>query len=402
MKRFIHNLLCIFIGLTIGLSLTLSGKENAQPFNSQLNYPLLLDIINTIETYYVDDVSEDELINAAIGGIFKKLDPYSDFLDTDAYSDMRDANKGEYFGFGIEIAVSDDKVTIISPFPHSPAEKAGIQAGDQIVKINDTPVSAEELESLLKEIRHHSTHDLSLSLTLSHQGSDSEFEVALKPSIIAIQSVSAKLLPDHVGYIRLASFQHNSTKEMIAQLTAWQSHSLRGIVLDLRNNPGGLLDEAISIADLFLEKGRIVSTQGRFFDANSDYYASPQAMMSKVPLLVLINKGSASASEVLAAALQDNGRATLIGEQSFGKGTVQSLIPTLIEGNAIKLTIAKYTTPNGNDINSVGIAPDILFDPATMTEQQSVPIISGLTPHDSMVDTAITWINNSELNDKGS
>lgn len=402
MQRFIQNLLCIVIGLTIGLSVTLAGKENTQPFNAQLNYPLLLDVINTIETYYVDDVSEGELINAAISGIFKKLDPYSDFLDTEAYSEMRDSNKGEYFGFGIEIAISDDKVTIISPFPHSPAERAGIQAGDQIVKVNGKEVDAEGLEALLKEIRHHSSNDLRLSLTLSHQGSENDYQVAMEPSLISIQSVTAKLLPDDVGYIRLASFQHDSTEEMIAQLSKWQTVPLRGLILDLRNNPGGLLDEAISIADIFLAKGRIVSTQGRFFDANSDYYASPQTMMAKVPLLVLINKGSASASEVLAAALQDNGRATLIGQQSFGKGTVQSLIPTLVEGNAIKLTIAKYTTPKGNDINTIGIAPDILFETAAMTEPQSMPIISELTPHDSMVNTAITWINNSELNKKGS
>ncbi len=397
MSQIIRYITCSLLGLALGLSVTLSGQENADQYHPRLNYPLLLDVIDTIETYYVTELTQDELISAAIEGIFDKLDPYSGFLDKQAFSNIRDANKGEYFGFGIEIAAEDDKITIITPFPSSPAELAGIKAGDQIVKINDKKVNPKLLDTLLSEIKHHSQNNQSINLTLTHSDMDSLFEVTLVPSIISVQSVTAKLYEDKIGYIRLASFQDNSTEEMIKQLTLWRPIGLEGLILDLRNNPGGLLDQAIKIADIFLAKGRIVSTEGRFFDANSDYFASPQTMFSTVPIIVLINKGSASASEVLAAALQENDRATLIGETSFGKGTVQSLIPTLIEGNAIKLTIAKYTTPKGHDINSKGIEPDIKLEAETVTIGESVPIIDKNTVHDEIkddqiLDSAITWI----------
>ena len=224
---------------------------------------------------------------------------------------------------------------------------------------------------------------------------------SLMPSVITIQSVSAKILDEEIGYIRLSSFQDNSTEEMIKQLTQWKQMKLSGIILDLRNNPGGLLDQAIKIADIFLAKGRIVSTEGRFFDANSEYYASPKTMLSNVPMTILINKGSASASEVLAAALQENNRAKVIGETSFGKGTVQSLIPTLKDGNAIKLTIAKYTTPNGRDINSRGIEPDIKLDLDTVTNDKNMLIIDGAaiqdeSTKDKILNSAITWIKTKQ------
>ncbi|MEC4726341.1 S41 family peptidase [Shewanella sp. D64] len=401
MSQLIRYLSFTLLGLALGLSVTLSSQENAPPFNSRLNYPLLLDIIDTVETYYVTEFTQDELIAAAIEGIFAKLDPYSNFLDQQAFFDIRDANKGEYFGFGVEIATQDDKITIITPFADSPADHAGIKPGDQILKLNNKAVDPRKLDQLLKEIKHHSQNNLSIVLTLSHANMNSEFKVTLIPSVISIQSVSAKILDDEIGYIKLSSFQDDSTKEIIKQLTQWKQKKLTGIILDLRNNPGGLLDQAIKIADIFLAKGRIVSTEGRFFDANSEYYASPQTMLSHVPMTILINRGSASASEVLAAALQENNRAKIIGETSFGKGTVQSLIPTLIEGNAIKLTIARYTTPNGRDINSKGIEPDIKLDLDTVTNDKSMLIIDelaiqGKSAQDKILNSAITWIKTKQ------
>ena len=397
MAKFIRYIVCVAFGLTLGLSITLSGQENAQQSSSKPNYPLLIDIISTVETYYVDKISQQELIEAAIEGVFSKLDPYSNFLDKDAFSDLKDANSGEYFGFGIEIATSDDKVTIISPFPHSPAAVAGILPGDRIVKVNHKSVNAKQLDSVLKEIKFHSQNNLTINLSLSRSNSDDIFDVTLKPTMIDVNSVTTELLGDGIGYVKLSSFQDNSTEDLIKQLNQWQNKPLTGIILDLRNNPGGLLDQAIKIADLFLAKGRIVSTRGRFFDANSDYFASPQNMFSKLPIIVLINKGSASASEVLAAALQENKRAILIGEKSFGKGTVQSIIPTLIDGNAIKLTIAHYTTPKGRDIHSIGIEPDINITTDAINNKQSMPIIDELSPRDNLaqdtfVKSAITWI----------
>ena len=402
MSKYIRYLGSILIGVGLGISVTLSGQENAEQYHHNLNYPLLLDVIDTVETYYVTELSQDELIAAAIEGIFAKLDPYSNFLDKQEFSNIRNANKGEYFGFGIEIATEDDQITIITPFAGSPAERAGIRAGDRIVKLNNNKVDYSKLDDLLTEIKNHSQNNQSIVLALTHPNMDTVYEVTLVPSLISVLSVTAELLDGNIGFIKLANFQDNSTEEMVKQLALWQPLKLQGLILDLRNNPGGLLDQAIKIADIFLDKGRIVSTEGRFFDANSDYYASPQTMLNDVPMLVLINKGSASASEVLAAALQDNKRAKLIGETSFGKGTVQSLIPTLMEGNAIKLTIAKYTTPNGRDINSKGIEPDIKLQLDTVTNEQTVPIIDETNVHDKIednnvetdliLDSAITWI----------
>lgn len=397
MQQLIRYLSFTLLGLALGISVTLSSQENTEQLDPRLNYPLLLDIIDTVETYYVTEFSRDELIAAAIEGIFANLDPYSNFLDKQDFSNIKDANKGEYFGFGVEIASEDEKITIITPFENSPADHAGIKPGDQILKLNNKPVDPKKLELLLKEINNHSRDRLSIALTLLHPGTGTIFEVTLIPTTISIQSVSTKILEDRIGYIRLTSFQDNSTEDMVKQLTQWQPMKLTGIILDLRNNPGGLLDQAIKIADIFLAKGRIVSTEGRFFDANSEYYASPKTMFSDVPMTILINKGSASASEVLAAALQENNRAQIIGQTSFGKGTVQSLIPTLIEGNAIKLTIAKYTTPNGHDINSKGIEPDIKLNLDTITNSKSVPIIKQLAiqgegTQDEILDSAITWI----------
>lgn len=401
MSQIIRYLSFTLLGLALGLSITLSSKENTPHFNSHLNYPLLLDIIDTVETYYVKELTQEELVAAAIEGIFAKLDPYSNFLDEKAFSNIKDTNKGEYFGFGVEIATQGDKVTIITPFEDSPAEHAGIEAGDQILKLNNKPVDPKKLDQLLKEIQYHSKNNISIALTLTHANMSSEFHVNLMPSVITIQSVSAKILDEEIGYIRLSSFQDNSTEEMIKQLTQWKQMKLSGIILDLRNNPGGLLDQAIKIADIFLAKGRIVSTEGRFFDANSEYYASPKTMLSNVPMTILINKGSASASEVLAAALQENNRAKVIGETSFGKGTVQSLIPTLKDGNAIKLTIAKYTTPNGRDINSRGIEPDIKLDLDTVTNDKNMLIIDGAaiqdeSTKDKILNSAITWIKTKQ------
>ncbi|MCL1147250.1 S41 family peptidase [Shewanella marinintestina] len=397
MSQFIRYFSCVTFGLVLGLSLTLVGQEHTQQYKSRINYPVLLDVIDTVETYYVDKMSEEQLIEAAITGIFNELDPYSSFLDKQTFTSMQETNNGEYFGFGVEIATDNDQITIITPFAESPAEAAGIKPGDRVIKLNNQVVTADKLENLLKEIKQHSFDKEPIELEMLRANSEDHYTVVLAPALIAINSVQAEILDNKIGYIRLTSFQENTTPKLVKQLSAWQSEQLTGIILDLRNNPGGLLDQAITIADLFLDKGRIVSTEGRFFDANSDYYASPQIMAANIPMTVLINKGSASASEVLAAALQDNGRAKLLGQTSFGKGTIQSLIPTLLDGSAIKLTIAKYTTPNGRDIHAKGIEPDIKIALEAISDPESMPIIDTNSLHDTveqdeLVNSAIAWI----------
>ncbi len=401
MKSWLRNLIYLTVGLCLGLSISLASKENAKSYHSDFDYPLLQDVLDTVETYYVKTVTRDELIEAAIKGIFEHLDPYSSFLNQRELSDLQDANRGEYFGFGFEVNADKEQIRVVAPFANSPAEQAGIQAGDTVIRLNNTQVTQSNLSEILTQIKQHSLNNQSITLTLRHLGKSEEFTVQLRPSAISMQSVSDKLLAGNIGYIRLSSFQENSTQDMIHALSQWQSSHLSGLILDLRNNPGGLLEQAIQIADLFLAKGRIVSTSGRYFDANADYYASPQTILSHVPMLVLINKGSASAAEVLAAALQENGRAKLLGETSFGKGTVQSLIPILNDGNAIKLTIAQYQTPRGENIHEVGIVPDIKIAADYAVSGNDETIIDAISARtdisqDSVVNSAITWIRHHD------
>lgn len=401
MKYMIRYISCVGLGLTLGLSISLSSQENAKSYRDNFDYPLLQDVLETVETYYIKTVTKEELVQAAIKGIFEHLDPYSSFLNHQELLDLKDSNRGEYFGFGFEVAAQKDHISIIAPFAHSPAEQAGIRAGDIIIKLNDTLATETNLADILTEIKRHSLNNQSINLELKHSNDDATFKVSLKPSNITIESVSTQLLDGNIGYVRLSNFQENSTEDMVRSLSQWQKKPLTGLILDLRNNPGGLLDQAVKIADLFLAKGRIVSTSGRFFDANSDYYASPQTMLTNVPMLVLINKGSASASEVLAAALQENGRAKLLGETSFGKGTVQSLIPILEDGNAIKLTIAQYNTPRGENIHNIGIIPDIKIAAETGSGVGNLAIIDALSAHaslaqDHQVTSAIAWIQHHD------
>lgn len=401
MKYMIRYISCVGLGLTFGLSVSLSSQENAKSYRDNFDYPLLQDVLETVETYYIKTVPKEELVQAAIKGIFEHLDPYSSFLNHQELLDLKDSNRGEYFGFGFEVAAQKDHISIIAPFAHSPAEQAGIRAGDIIIKLNDTLATETNLADILTEIKRHSLNNQSINLELKHSNDDATFKVSLKPSNITIESVSTQLLDGNIGYVRLSNFQENSTEDMVRSLSQWQNKPLTGLILDLRNNPGGLLDQAVKIADLFLAKGRIVSTSGRFFDANSDYYASPQTILTNVPMLVLINKGSASASEVLAAALQENGRAKLLGETSFGKGTVQSLIPILEDGNAIKLTIAQYNTPRGENIHNIGIIPDIKIAAETGSGVGNLAIIDALSAHaslaqDHQVTSAIAWIQHHD------
>ncbi|ABL98270.1 S41 family peptidase [Shewanella amazonensis] len=398
MKQFIRYLGATVFGLALGISVSLSGQENARSVLSQYDYPLLVDIMDTIETYYVNQISRDELIEGAIEGMFKKLDPYSGYLSHQDLINIRDTNRGEYFGYGFEIASDDNLIRIVSPFSDSPADKAGIIAGDTIIAVNSHQVADMDLNAVLAEIRYHSLNNLPLTLTLEHSDKIS-YQVTLRPATISVASVQGRWLEGEIAYVRLTSFQDNTTEDLVKQLSQWNSP--KGLILDLRNNPGGLLDQAIRIADLFLAKGRIVSTSGRYFDANSDYFASPQTLMTNVPMMVLINKGSASASEVLAAALQENGRALLIGETSFGKGTVQSLIPTLNMDSAIKLTIAHYNTPKGHDIHAKGIEPDIkIAAQNTVKDAGDMPIIGSeqrkTQLEDQTLASAIAWIENQK------
>ncbi|WP_025822826.1 S41 family peptidase [Shewanella marina] len=397
MRQYVGYLSCIFVGITLGLSITLASQENTRTTEAEYSYPLLLDILETIETYYVDQVSEQQLIQAAIKGIFTELDPYSTFLAPDQLLDLQQSNKGEYFGFGLEIDTNDGLITVVAPYPNSPAAAANIKSGDHIIKLNDAEITADNLTEVLALIRLHGQTKQTINLTLDRKGQIEPVNLALTPAKIIVDSMKAQLIDD-IAYLKLTSFQESSHDEISAQLKLWQQQPIKGIILDLRNNPGGLLDQAISIADLFLDNGRIVSTEGRIYDANSEYFASKDTLYANTPMIVLINQGSASAAEVLAAALQENNRAKLLGQKSFGKGTVQSLIPTLIDGNAIKLTIAKYNTPSGSNIHKIGIEPDIKVN-IGQVDLETETLISTETSanieDDYLVNSAIIWLKSN-------
>ncbi|ARD24378.1 S41 family peptidase [Shewanella japonica] len=396
MMQFARYFLCFFLGISVALSMSLFSSEQHYKSDSEYSYSLLLDVIDTIHTYYFNDVNREQLIEFAIDGIFTNLDPYSGFLDANDYQSINDNNSGQYFGYGFEVATDDDQITIITPYPNSPAARANLQPGDKVLQLNDTVIDSANLTDVLMDIKQNSNAKQTINLTIERE-ENAPFELSLNPELIHIESINAKILKGNIGYIQLNSFQEDATSAIIRQSKLWKDIELTGLILDVRNNPGGLLGQAISIADLFLQNGLIVSTEGRFFDANEVYYASQPAIFKHVPMVVLINKGSASASEVLAAALQENNRATLVGETSFGKGTVQSLIPMLEMGNAIKLTIAKYSTPDGNDIHSKGIEPDIKISNEAILNSEYLDIIEQSTaqydePQDGQISSAIAWI----------
>lgn len=400
--QIIRYISCFILGACVALSISISSSEQANQQSTYygFDYSLLADVIDTVETYYVDKIDRQQLIDAAIKGIFKELDPYSGFLTHEDFQAISESNKGEYFGFGFEVATDDGNITIVTPFKNSPAERAGIKAGDKIIKLNDTFVDDTNLQMVLTQIRQYSNNNKAISLSLQPITSKDPIAITLQPDFIHINSINSKLIKDNIGYLHLTSFQEDATNAIEQQAVKWQHLPLKGLILDLRNNPGGLLDQAISIADLFLGHGRIVTTTGRIFDANEDYYASPETIFTNIPMIVLINKGSASASEVLAAALQENNRATLLGETSFGKGTVQSLIPIFGQSNTIKLTIAHYSTPNGNNIHTKGITPDIEILITTVTDEMNMPIIGAEnmldSDYDQQIDSAIAWIDSRE------
>ncbi|BDM62666.1 carboxyl-terminal processing protease [Shewanella sp. NFH-SH190041] len=396
MRTIISYFGLILIGLLLGVSLTLSGKEQQTTANYH-NFPLLLDVIKTVEHYYVDAIDREQLIGAAIEGVFEQLDPYSAFLNQQDMRSIDNNHRGEYFGFGFEIALEENRIKIVTPFPHSPAERSGIEAGDTLLGFNGQPMEPDDLPQLLEHIRQASQRNQTIDLTLQHSSQPKPFSVTLKPETIKIHSVSSQLLNHNTGYIRLSHFQENSATEIMQQLQQWQSQPLNGLILDLRNNPGGLLEQAVQIADLFLSKGLIVSTAGRVNEANTRYSATREHLLSNLPIIIMINGGSASASEVLAAALQQNQRATLIGQTSFGKGTVQSLIPTLYAGIKVKLTIAKYLTPNGDDIQGKGVTPDILFPSKGVSDEDNMLKIKAKSAEssilqDRMLQAATHWI----------
>lgn len=321
-------------------------------------------VFDQIRNVYVEDVDDPTLLKNAIIGMLTQLDPHSAYLDKSAFEELQTNTSGEFGGLGIEVGMEDGFVKVISPIDDTPAQRAGIKAGDLIVKINGTPLTGTALDVAVEKMR--GPKGSAITLTIVRDGLDKPLDIKLIRDTIKVISVRAEPLDPGFAYVRVAQFQVNTAddlKKALAKLQTENKSKLKGVVLDLRNNPGGVLQASVDVADLFLEKGAIVSTKGRVANANLEYEATAGDMLNAAPMVVLINEGSASASEIVAGALQDQKRAIVIGTQSFGKGSVQTVIP-LSEDRAIKLTTARYYTPSGRSIQAEGIVPDIIVEPA--------------------------------------
>lgn len=332
------------------------------------------DVYHQIRMGYVEEIDDSTLLEYAIQGMLMGLDPHSTYLTGDAFHSLEESTKGEFTGLGIEVGMEDGYVKVISPIDGSPAAEAGLQSGDVILKLDKAPVKGMSLNEAIDLMRGPKGTDI--TLTIGRPGESQPFEVTLTRDVIRVASVRKRWLEPGYGYIRVAQFQHHTGADVRNALQAlMDEQDLKGLVLDLRNNPGGLLRASVDVAGLFMDGGNVVYTEGRIANADMRYDAAPVDASKGTPLIVLINRGSASASEIVAGALQDHGRAVIMGTRSFGKGSVQTVLP-LSEERAVKLTTALYFTPNGRSIQAEGIEPDIQVERAKVTAYDSSGRIS--------------------------
>jgi len=315
------------------------------------------EVLEKINKEYVDEINQSESMDAAIDGLLQSLDPYSAYMSPEIFNEMQTETSGEFGGLGIEVNMESGVVKVISPIDDTPASRAGIKAGDYIIKIDDIQVQGKSLSEAVDLMR--GPVGSSIILTVRRIGQKKALKFEIVREIIQIKSVKADLLKNNVGYLRLTSFNENSDKQIREQIRKFEKNeNINSYILDLRNNPGGLLSQAIRISDFFLDNGEIVSTKSRKASENRKWFAKKGDLIDGKTLIVLINYGSASASEIVAGALQDHKRAIILGENSYGKGSVQSIIPLKNKG-AIRLTVAKYYLPSGKSISEVGVSPDI-------------------------------------------
>ena len=321
------------------------------------------EVLEKINKEYVDEINQSESMDSAINGLLQSLDPYSAYMSPEIFNEMQTETSGEFGGLGIEVSMESGVVKVISPIDDTPASRAGIKAGDYIVKIDDTQVQGKSLSEAVDLMR--GPVGSGIELTVRRRGEKKALTFTIIREIIEIKSVKADTLEKNIGYIRLTSFNENSAKQIEKEIKKLENNKeIKSYILDLRNNPGGLLSQAIKISDFFLDKGEIVSTKSRKPSENRKWFANQGDLTNGKSIIVLINYGSASASEIVAGALKDHKRAILLGENSYGKGSVQSIIPLKNEG-AIRLTVAKYYLPSGKSISEVGVSPDIEIEEET-------------------------------------
>jgi len=385
-----------------------TGKVDPDEDNLYKQIELFSDSISYVRTDYVDKVTAKDLIYGALTGMLASLDPHSQFMDPDTYKEIKVETKGEFGGIGIEITIKDGVLTIITPLDDTPGYKAGIKPGDMIVKIEGESTKGITLLEAVKKLRGKPGTDV--NITILREKENEIFDLAITRGLIKIKSIKeAKVLEDRIGYIRLSEFQENSPKDLRKALTTLKKEGIDSLILDLRNNPGGLLDVAADVADEFLEAGvLIVSTKGRIKEREMIFKARMRPTFGEGPLVIMINEGSASASEIVAGAIQDNQRGIILGTKSFGKGSVQTVIP-LKDGSALRLTTAKYFTPNGHAIREEGIMPDVVVEyeevavESKLKEEEIFEKVEEFdleTPYDNQLNSAIDLIKGIKVYEK--
>ncbi|MBA1443583.1 MAG: S41 family peptidase [Gammaproteobacteria bacterium] len=381
MKPSFHSFYILSLGALFGMGLPVAGFAAAQPDKQAVELPLqelrtFADIFGRIKASYVEPVEDKVLLESAIRGMLSDLDPHSSYLNEEEYKELRVGTSGEFGGLGIEVGMEDGFIKVISPIDDTPAQRAGVLAGDLIVRLDDTPVKGLSLNEAVNMMR--GKPGSSLVLTIARKGVEKPLKIEVVRAVIKVTSVKSRLLDERFAYVRISQFQSHTADDMlkaVRKLEASAKAGLKGLVLDLRNNPGGVLNAAVSVSDAFLEQGLIVYTEGRVSDSALRFEAAPDDVLKGAPIVVLVNAGSASASEIVAGALQDHNRAVIMGKQTFGKGSVQTIIP-INQHSAVKLTTARYFTPSGRSIQAEGITPDIELEDVEV----SAPKDNGVKP----------------------
>jgi len=355
--------LLLVLTLSVGGGVASKGNDQAATYE---NLRLFTEVLSIVQSQYVDEVAAKDIIYSAIKGTLRGLDPHSSFLDAEMYREMQVETSGVFGGLGIEITLRDDVLTVVSPIDGTPAYRAGIQSGDRIVKIEGLTTKDMQLTDAVKRMRGKPGTKIIISIMREGFTEPKDFEIAREQ--IHVQSVRAVPLEPGIEYIRLRQFQEQTAQDMEAALDKFtKNDKIQGLVLDLRNNPGGLLTSAVEVSERFIETGKlVVYTEGRVRNQNMRFQANAKRVYADFPIVVLVNQGSASASEIVAGALQDHGRAVVLGTQTFGKGSVQTIIP-LSDGSGLRLTTAKYFTPKGRSIHGKGVTPDIIVEVPKVT-----------------------------------
>ena len=379
MKLATRYILVLFLGMFVGAAIILDMgvlAERDEPKEALAPLPLnelrsFTEVFSRIKSDYVEPVEDKKLLEDAVQGMLAGLDPHSAYLDADSFKDMRVETEGQFGGLGIEVTMENGFVKVVSPIEDTPAARAGVKPGDLIIRLDDKAVKGLTLTEAVRFMRGKPGSDI--TLTIVREGATKPLKITLTRAVIKIQSVKSRMLESGFGYVRITQFQAGTDKglaEALKKLETENKGTLRGMILDLRNNPGGVLNSAVGVSDAFLDNGLIVYTEGRVADSKMKLSATPGDLLNGAPMVVLINGGSASASEIVAGALQDHKRAVIMGTKSFGKGSVQTIIP-VSNGAALKITTARYYTPSGRSIQASGIVPDIVTEEARITKSEA-------------------------------